>query len=112
MPRNVGPFSYDILACLRDNPSNSYGLSIRKQLEERSGRKVNIGAIYVTLERLERQGYIASCWGEATAERGGRRKRLYTLNAAGEQALTRFEASHPAQERKAIGGWAWIGWMK
>lgn len=47
------------------------------------------GALYTTLERLERRGLVASTWGEPTPERGGKRKRDHTLRPAGREALAR-----------------------
>ena len=54
------------------------------------GREPSIGAVYTALERLERKGMVSSQWGEATEERGGRRKRLYRVEAKGELAARRF----------------------
>jgi PadR family transcriptional regulator PadR len=61
----------------------AYGNSIVKEIEEQIGRQVNLGGVHVTLYRLEDKGYIKSTVGGATSERGGRRKRLFTITAAG-----------------------------
>ena len=66
---------------------------IRRELEKRAGRKLRIGALYLTLERLEQKGFICSELGEATPERGGRAKRFFTLNPSGREAL---ESAGPA----------------
>lgn len=66
-----------------------YGVRIRQEIERRTGRNVSAGAVYTTLERLEARGFVASSWGAPTPERGGKRKRYYTLRPAGRQALAR-----------------------
>ncbi|HJU64399.1 MAG TPA: PadR family transcriptional regulator, partial [Gemmatimonadaceae bacterium] len=64
-----------------------YGMSIRREIERRTGRAVSIGAVYATLDRLENKGYVSSRTGEPTAERGGRAKRLFAMQPAGVRAL-------------------------
>jgi DNA-binding PadR family transcriptional regulator len=91
MPRDIGPFEYEILGTLLAQPRDAYGLTIRDRIKERTGREPSVGAIYSALERLERKGMVSSWWGEATEERGGRRKRLYKIEAAGRLAARRFE---------------------
>jgi PadR family transcriptional regulator, regulatory protein PadR len=87
---SIGPFEFDLLASLIQQPRDAYGLSIRDRLEERLGRKVSLGAVYTALERLEAKGLVSSWWTEGTQERGGRRKRLYRIDAPGELAANRF----------------------
>jgi DNA-binding PadR family transcriptional regulator len=89
---SIGPFEFDLLASLIQQPRDAYGLSLRDRLEERLERKVSLGAVYTTLERLEAKGMISSWWSEGTAERGGRRKRLYRIEAPGEHAARQFVA--------------------
>lgn len=67
--------------------SNAYGMTVRREIEQRTGRDVSIGAIYTTLQRLETKGYVSSTVGEPTAERGGRAKRIFRLEADGRRAL-------------------------
>jgi PadR family transcriptional regulator, regulatory protein PadR len=64
-----------------------YGATIRQEIERRTPRRVSAGAVYTTLERLERRGLVTSAWGEPTPERGGKRKRHFQLTAAGRDAL-------------------------
>jgi DNA-binding PadR family transcriptional regulator len=67
---------------------DAYGVTIHKKVEELSSPKsVTLGAVYVTLDRLEDKGFLSSWLTEPTAERGGRAKRCYKLESAGEQAL-------------------------
>ena len=67
--------------------SNAYGMTVRREIEQRTGRDISIGAIYTTLQRLETKGYVSSTIGEPTAERGGRAKRMFRLEADGQRAL-------------------------
>lgn len=66
-----------------------YGVSVRQEIERRTGRRVSAGAVYTTLERLESRGLVMSRWGDPTPERGGKRKRYYELRPSGRQALAR-----------------------
>jgi PadR family transcriptional regulator len=75
-----------LLAILRLGP-NAYGMMIRREIEERAGRTASIGALYLTLERLEEKGFIDSALGDATPERGGRAKRFFTISPSGREAL-------------------------
>ncbi|MEM9327989.1 MAG: PadR family transcriptional regulator [Bacteroidota bacterium] len=71
-------------AALKDD---AYGLRIVAEIKETTGREVNIGAIHTVLRRLEDKGLMKSHLGGATAQRGGRRKRIYTLTTAGQSIL-------------------------
>jgi PadR family transcriptional regulator PadR len=88
MGRNaLGEFEQAVLlAILRLGPS-AYGVPIRHDISERLGRAVSVGAIYSALERLEGKGFVSSWTGGATAERGGRAKRFYRVEAPGVRAL-------------------------
>jgi DNA-binding PadR family transcriptional regulator len=66
---------------------DAYGMAVRREIEERTGRRVSIGAVYATLERLESKGYASSCAGEPTPERGGRAKRFFRIESDGQRAL-------------------------
>jgi DNA-binding PadR family transcriptional regulator len=68
-------------------------VTIRREIETRTGRSVSPGALYTALDRLEKRGFVSSRLGDPTPERGGKRKRMYTLRPAGERALARvFES--------------------
>jgi len=83
----LGEFEQLVLLALVRLGTNAYGMTIRREIEERAGRSVSIGAVYTTLERLERKGYVGSREGEATPERGGRAKRYFQIEALGQRAL-------------------------
>jgi len=77
-----------MLALLRLD-CQAYGAAIRQLLHEVSERDVAIGALYSTLERLEKKGMVNSRLGEATPERGGRAKRYFEVTAIGRSELKR-----------------------
>ena len=85
MPKgdSIGGFEQLILLALAHLVEDAYGVSIRKEIAARTGRDVNIGAVYATLDRLEAKGLTTSRTGEPTAERGGRAKRYFRLTASG-----------------------------
>jgi PadR family transcriptional regulator len=89
MPRGdlLGSLEHIVLLALVRLEANAYGMTIRREIEERTGRNLSIGAVYATLDRLEAKGYVSSFVGEPTAERGGRAKRLFQIEADGELAL-------------------------
>ena len=65
----------------------AYGAAIRQEIHARAGRDVSIGAVYTTLDRLETKGLVRSSIGAPTAQRGGRRRKLYAIQPAGLAAL-------------------------
>ncbi len=67
---------------------NAYGVVIKKEIEERSGRSITISTVHSVLSRLEEKGYVNSRYDGATPERGGRRKHLFTLTVSGEKVLS------------------------
>src|SRR5688500_15316671 len=71
--------------------TEAHAPAIREAIETRTGIALARGSIYVTLDRLDRKGYLRSRFGEPTAERGGKAKRLFTLTAAGRRALSETE---------------------
>ena len=89
MPNRIGDFEQLILFALVRLGPDAYGVTIRGAIEDRTGRDVSPGALYTALDRMERRGFVSSRLGDPTPARGGKRKRLYTLEAAGERALAR-----------------------
>lgn len=65
----------------------AYGVAVMKDVEERTGRKITISTVHSVLKRLEEKGFCESRYDGATKERGGRRKHLFRVTAAGEQVL-------------------------
>lgn len=65
----------------------AYGVSIQKEIESRSDRRITIGGLHSTITRLEEKGLLKSWTGGATAERGGRSKRYYEITSPGRRAV-------------------------
>lgn len=83
----LGSLEYVVLLALARLDGSAHGILVRREIAERTGRNLSIGAVYGTLERLEEKGYISSFTTEPTPERGGRAKRQFRLEAAGKRAL-------------------------
>ena len=67
--------------------TGAYGVAITDELDRQTGRAVSISAVHAALHRLEEKGMLKSHLGEATAERGGRRKRLFSVTVLGSRTL-------------------------
>jgi PadR family transcriptional regulator PadR len=65
----------------------AYGVGVMDAIEKRAGRSLNISAVHSVLIRLEDKGYLTSKMGDPSQERGGRRKRIFLLTAAGKLVL-------------------------
>ena len=89
MAQSLGEFEQLLLVAIVRLDKGAYGASLRREIEQRTGRMVAIGAVYTALDRLEQKGFVASRMGKPTAERGGRRKRFYRLEPLGSKALGR-----------------------
>jgi PadR family transcriptional regulator, regulatory protein PadR len=79
----LGEFEELVLTLVAALQKEAYGASIADEIETRLKRNVTLSAVHVTLYRLEDKGYIKSALGGATNERGGRRKRIFTVTSAG-----------------------------
>jgi PadR family transcriptional regulator, regulatory protein PadR len=66
---------------------NAYGVPVHDEIQRRANRDLSLGAIYKTLTRLEDKGLVVSHIGAPTAERGGRRTRIYSVTPAGRRSL-------------------------
>ena len=84
---SLGKSEFVVLDAVARRSRGSHGTALLGELQEITGREWSVGALYTTLERLEKKGFVSSHWGEATAQRGGRRKRIFQVQAAGLQAL-------------------------
>jgi DNA-binding PadR family transcriptional regulator len=100
----LGRFEELVLLALVRLRENAYGVTIRREIAERTGRDVSFGAVYTTLERLERKGYAASRLGEPTPERGGRAKKYFRIEAPGISAL-----EHSREIIAKMGGLVHVG---
>jgi DNA-binding PadR family transcriptional regulator len=66
---------------------NAYGVAVMDEIQRQVNRELNISAVHAVLTRLEEKGHLKSAMGDPSQERGGRRKRIFTLTAAGKKAL-------------------------
>ena len=85
----LGEFELLVLLALVRLGNGAYGASIRRDIEERTTREVAIGTVYMTLARLEDKKMICSYLGNPSPQRGGRRRRHYLMDTAGQRALGR-----------------------
>ena len=76
-----------LLAALRLGPDEAYTVSIADYIQQRTGRSVRRANVYTTLQRLEAKRLLATCLGEARAERGGKPRRLVTVRPSGVAAV-------------------------
>lgn len=83
----LGIFEFEVLSAVSHLGATAYGVSIYETLCQELRRDVSLGACYSALSRLESKGYVKSREGEPTPERGGRRKRFFTITAAGYHVL-------------------------
>jgi len=85
---SIGQFEQFVLTAILSLGENAYGVTIRKVVGDLAAPKsVSLGAVYATLDRLEDKRFVRSWLSNPTPERGGRSKRHYRLEAAGERAL-------------------------
>ena len=81
----------EILLTIWGLKENAYLVEIRKQICNVAGKELTIGAIHTPLAKLEKAGMIESQFGEATAKRGGRRKRIYKITKMGFDVLKAYK---------------------
>jgi PadR family transcriptional regulator, regulatory protein PadR len=89
----LGEFEHVVVLALLQLEDRAYGVTTRQEIELRTNREVSLGAVYATLERLERKGFVKSWRGAPTPERGGRSKRLFRVTAKGMKAASRTHAA-------------------
>jgi DNA-binding PadR family transcriptional regulator len=83
----LGEFEEVVMLTVAVLFGNAYGVSVKKEIEDRLVRNVSVGALQSALKRLEDKGYLTSAEGESTSERGGRPKRYFTIPAFGKKAI-------------------------
>ena len=83
----IGAFEELVLLAVGSLGDEAYGVMVKELLHEKTGKTTSIGALHSALYRLEEKGYLKSFEGGATTERGGRRKKYYTLTSTGKDAI-------------------------
>ncbi|MEQ9302644.1 MAG: PadR family transcriptional regulator [Marinoscillum sp.] len=84
----LGEFEEIVLLTVAILHGDAYGVNIKKEIEQRLARKVSVGALQSALRRMEEKDYLASEFGEATAVRGGKRKKYFIVTDLGKLALS------------------------
>jgi len=83
----LGEFEEVVLLAVAIRSGDAYGAAVVNEIEQQMVRSVNLGAVHSSLNRLQEKGLVSSEMGGMTAERGGRRKRLYSVTTLGRRAL-------------------------
>ncbi|HEX7282067.1 MAG TPA: helix-turn-helix transcriptional regulator [Vicinamibacterales bacterium] len=83
----LGEFEQLVLLAVMRLEDDAYGMTVRREIEDRTGRDVTIGAVYATLDRLEQKALVRSKVGAPTHERGGRAKRCFVVTPSGVSAV-------------------------
>ncbi len=89
---DLGEFEELVLLAVAVLIPEAYSVVIAEELEQQTGRTITTGAVHAALQRLEKKGFVNSQMGAATAERGGRRKRLFTVTLAGSRMVHQVRA--------------------
>ena len=84
---NLGEFEELVLLTIGVLKEEAYGVSIKQDIKERTGRNPSIGALHSALTRLEKKNFLKSHMEDATSDRRGRRKRYYALTSFGVKTL-------------------------
>ena len=89
---SLGEFEEIVLIITASLVGDAYGVTITNEIEKQTGRSVGFNTVHTTLQRLEEKGFIISEMGGATTERGGRRKRYFSITALGSRTLRELKA--------------------
>lgn len=85
---NIGELEELILLAVAMLRNEAYGTAIQHEIKSQTNRSITISTVHAVLKRLEEKNYLGSFYGGATKQRGGRRKHIFELTAAGETAIT------------------------
>lgn len=88
---SLGEFEEIVLLVVAMFDGSAYGVSITHEIIEQTNRPVRLNQVHASLQRLEEKGMIRSVMGEPSPERGGRRKRIFTVTAYGKQTLREIQ---------------------
>ncbi len=91
--QNLGSLEETILLIIMAMSEDSYGFSVSEAYLEHTGKSISISAIHTVMSRLEDKGLISSEMGGETAERGGRRKRIFRATPQGVAAIEEIRNS-------------------
>jgi PadR family transcriptional regulator PadR len=85
----LGRLEETVMCVILQLQDQAYGVAIREKIADLMETEYSFGAIYTTLERLEKKGFVSSRIGESTAARGGRAKKYFEVTSSGQAALHR-----------------------
>jgi PadR family transcriptional regulator, regulatory protein PadR len=85
--KGVGEFEELVLLAVCILEGEAYGISVKKEVEKHSGRTILLGAVHITLYRLQDKGFVQSKMGGNSDKRGDRRKRLFKVTETGMRQL-------------------------
>lgn len=84
---NLGEFEELVLLAVAAMQDEAYSLAITEEINKLTKRNITFGVVHSALDRMEKKGFVESEMSGATKERGGRRKRMFKVSAAGKEAL-------------------------
>lgn len=84
---NLGEFEELVLLAVCILEGNAYGITVKNEVEKHTQRTILLGAVHITLYRLQDKGLLQSELGNASEKRGDRRKRLFRITDKGMQLL-------------------------
>lgn len=84
---SLGDLELPVLLALLRLGRDGYGVAVQREIADQTTRSVSLGAIYSALTRLEEKGFVTARIGDPTPTRGGRRRKHYTVEAAGREAV-------------------------
>ena len=92
--KGLGEFEELVLLAVCILAGNGYGVSVKQEIEKHSNRTILLGAVHITLYRLQDKGWLKSEMGGNTSKRGDRRKRLFEITETGMQQLQASQQVH------------------
>lgn len=94
--KGLGEFEELVLLAVCILQGEAYGISVKNEVERHSGRSILLGAIHITLYRLQDKNLLQSELGGNTNKRGDRRKRLFTITDLG---MSQLKASQDVRQK-------------
>ena len=94
MPKGdfLAEFELYVMLALSRLGDDAYGVTLRREIEERAGRPVSIGAVYATLARLEDKGFVRHRISDPLPVQGGRSRKYFRVTGEGERVLSHSTA--------------------
>lgn len=87
----LGEFEEIVLLAVLVLKEEAFGVSIKRELEERLKETLSVGSVHSALKRMEEKGFLTSHWGDAEKIRGGKRKRIYDVTQDGQRVLNEMK---------------------